>query len=102
MHYKISVRYFKNINKANKVIDINKQLVKRINEMTNFFLLQKYTQKIEKNQMKKFFERKMPKVHIRLQAKKTKYLKDSFDLEQTDYEKENEKEKRMTKKKMKN
>ena len=102
MHYKIAIRYFKNINKANKVIDINKQLVKRINEMTNFFLLQKYTQKIEKNQMKKFFERKMPKVHIRLQAKKTKYLKDSFDLEQTDYEKENEKEKRMTKKKMKN
>jgi hypothetical protein len=101
MHYRIAVRYFQNLNKANKIIDINKQLVKRVNEMSNFFLLQKYAQTIEKNQMKKFYERKMPKVHIKLQAKKPKYLKESFDLDQMDYEEENEPVKKLSKKKTK-
>ena len=38
-HLKIAIRYFKNMNKASKVLNINRQLVKRINEMSNFFLL---------------------------------------------------------------
>ena len=91
-HLKISVRYFKNLNKAKKMINVNKQLVHRVNELTNFFLLQKYSQKIERNQMKKFFEKKMPKIHIRVQAKKTKFIKDSFNFEQNLYEEKEEKE----------
>ena len=98
-HYKIDIRYFKNFDKASKTIDINKQLVKRVNEMTNFFLLQKYTQKIEKNQMKKYYEKKMPKIHIRVQTKKTnKFLKKSVDFEQVEHNEEKENEKKIHKK----
>ena len=101
-HFKIEIRYFKNFNKATKTIDINKQLVKRVNEMTNFFLLQKYSQKIENNQMKKYYEKKMPKIHIRVQTKKNKFLKKSLDFEQIENneEKENENEKKITTKKL--
>ena len=103
-HFKIEIRYFKNFNKATKTIDINKQLVKRVNEMTNFFLLQKYSQKIENNQMKKYYEKKMPKIHIRVQTKKNKFLKKSLDFEQLENdeekEKENENEKKITTKKL--
>ena len=99
-HLKIAIRYFKNFNKASKLIDINKQLVKRVNEMTNFFLLQKYSQNIEKNQMKKFYERKMPKVHVRVHAKKAKFLKNGFDYDETYYnEMENKIPKKISKKK---
>ena len=102
-HLKISVRYFKNLNKAKKLININKQLVHRVNELTNFFLLQKYSQKIETNQMKKFYERKMPKIQIRVQTKKSKFLKDNFNFESNIYEEnqekeETEKEKKLSKK----
>ena len=98
-HYKIDIRYFKNFDKATKTIDINKQLVKRVNEMTNFFLLQKYSQKIEKNQMKKYYEKKMPKIHIRVQTKKTnKFLKKSVDFEQVEHNEEKENEKKIHKK----
>ena len=103
-HFKIEIRYFKNFNKATKTIDINKQLVKRVNEMTNFFLLQKYSQKIENNQMKKYYEKKMPKIHIRVQTKKNKFLKKSLDFEQLENdeekEKENENDKKITTKKL--
>ena len=101
-HLKIDVRYFKNCNKATKVIDINKQLVKRVNEMTTFFLLQKYSQKIEKNQMKKFFEKKMPKIQIRAQTKKIKFLKKNIELEQNNYGGDDERIKKFSKKKYKN
>ena len=100
-HLKILVRYFKNFNKAKKMINVNKQLVHRVNELTNFFLLQKYSQKIETNQMKKYFEKKMPKIQIRVQTKKAKYLKDDFNFEQNIYE-EKEKEKKISKKNKEN
>ena len=98
-HYKIDIRYFKNFDKATKTIDINKQLVKRVNEMTNFFLLQKNSQKIEKNQMKKYYEKKMHKIHIRVQTKKNnKFLKKSVDFEQVEHNEEKENEKKIHKK----
>ena len=97
-HLKIAIRYFKNCDKATKMIDINKQLVHRINEMSNFFLFQKYSQKIENNQMKKFYERKMPKIQIRAPTKKTKILKTTLDIQQNDNSEEKEKEKKIPKK----
>ena len=96
-HLNIAIRYFKNSDKATKMIDINKQLVHRINEMSNYFLFQKYLQKIETNQMKKFYERKMPKIQIRAPTKKTKITKTTLDIEQHD----NIEEKKITKKEKK-
>ena len=95
---KIAIRYFKNFDKATKMIDVNKQLVHRINEMSNYFLFQKYSQKIEKNQMKKFYERKMPKIQIRAPTKKTKILKKTFDIEPKEDFEEKEREKKTSKK----
>ena len=95
---KIAIRYFKNFDKATKMIDVNKQLVHRINEMSNYFLFQKYSQKIEKNQMKKFYERKMPKIQIRAPTKKTKILKKTFDTEPKEDFEEKEREKKTSKK----
>ena len=97
-HLKIEIRYFKNFDKATKMIDVNKQLVHRINEMSNYFLFQKYSQKIEKNQMKKFYERKMPKIQIRAPTKKTKILKKTFDIEPKEDFEEKEREKKTSKK----
>ena len=91
---KMDIRYFKNFNKASKIIDINKQLVKRVNEMTNYFLLQKYSKKIEDDQIKKFYEKKMPKIHIRIQAKKPDFLKKAVDYEQNNNDEEPKKERR--------
>lgn len=77
MHLKIIKPYFKNPYKANKIIDINKQLVHRVNEMTNFFLLKKYYQKIENNQRNIYFIKKMPKIQIKSKSKKSDYKKDN-------------------------
>ena len=95
-HLKIAIRYFKNMNKASKVLNINRQLVKRINEMSNFFLLQKYSQKIEKNQEKKFFENKMPKIQIRVQTKK-KSNNFNFELNNNNYEERETKQSKKSK-----
>ena len=53
--------------------------------------------------MKKFYERKMPKIQIRVQTKKSKFLKDNFNFESNIYEEnqekeETEKEKKLSKK----
>ena len=100
-HFKMAVQYFKNFNKASKVINTNKQLVQRINEMTNFFLLQKYSQKIEKNQIKKFFERKMPKIKIKIQGKKNSKNLD-FDINNISSNHEELEKKLKSSKKIKN
>ena len=76
LHLKISKPYFKNTLKANKIIDLNKQLVHRVNEMTNFFLLKKYFQQIEKNQRDIYFIKKMPKIQIKSKTKKTGFKKE--------------------------
>jgi hypothetical protein len=65
LHLKITTPYFKNTYKANKTIDINRQLVQRVNEMTNFFLMKKYMKKIENNQKNIYFVKKMPKIHVK-------------------------------------
>ena len=77
LHLKIMKPYFKNTYKANKTIDINKQLVHRVTEMTNFFLLKKYFQKIEKDQKKMYFIRKMPKIQIKSKIKKAGFKKEN-------------------------
>ena len=77
LHLKIMKPYFKNTYKANKTIDINKQLVHRVTEMTNFFLLKKYFQKIEKDQKKMYFIRKMPKIQIKSKIKKFGFKKEN-------------------------
>ena len=54
-HLKISVRYFKNLNKAKKMINVNKQLVHRVNELTNFFFIAKIFSKNRKKSNEKIF-----------------------------------------------
>ena len=93
MHLKITKPYFKNTYKANKTIDINKQLVHRVNEMTNFFLLKKYSQKIENNQRNIYFIKKMPKIQIKSKTKKTDYKKDN-EFENNTNENEGKKNKK--------
>ena len=89
MHLKISKPYFKNTYKANKTININKQLVHRVNEMSNFFLLKKYIEKIEKNQKNIYFIKKMPKIQIKSKSQKNRYkIEDDYDEEDENNEKE--------------
>ena len=91
LHLKIMTPYFKNTYKANKTIDINKQLVHRVNEMTNFFLLKKYIQKIENNQKNIYFIRKMPKIQIKSKTKKSGYKKENELDEDNNHENNNNK-----------
>ena len=62
---RIITSYFDNSKKAEKVIDVNKQLVHRVNEISNFFLIKKYLQNIENSQKKIILCKKMPKIHIK-------------------------------------
>ena len=57
--------YFNNIHKANKIITRNKQLVSRMNDITNYFLIQKYNKNINLKEKKDFFLKKMPKINVR-------------------------------------
>ena len=94
LHLKIIKPFFKNSYKANKTIDINRQLVHRINEMTNFFLLKKYFQKIENNQKILYFLKKMPKIQIKSKSKKNTYRKDNEFEDKNHNEKERIKNKK--------
>ena len=95
LHLKISDPYFKNTYKANKTININKQLVHRVNEMTNFFLMKKYFQKIENSQRNMYFIKRMPKIQIKSKIKKTSYKKENeFDEDDDDNEKDGKKNKK--------
>ena len=93
LHLKIVKPFFKNTYKANKTIDINRQLVHRVNEMTNFFLLKKYFKKIENNQKFLYFLKKMPKIQIKSKSKKNTYRKNN-EFEEKYNEKENKKNKK--------
>ena len=88
LHLKINQPYFKNSYKANKTIDINKQLVHRVNEITNFFLLKKYFEKIENSQRNIYFIKKMPKIHIKSKSKKSGYKKEN-EFDENNDEKKN-------------
>ena len=57
--------YFNSISKANKTIERNKQLVLRMNDITNYFLLEKYNNNISKIEKTEYFIKKMPKINIR-------------------------------------
>ena len=57
--------YFTSITKANKTIAINKQLVLRMNDITNYFLLEKYNNNINKLQKTEYLIKKMPKINIK-------------------------------------
>ena len=94
MQFKILKPYFKNSYKANKTININKQLVHRVNEMANFFLFKKYNEQIEKSQRNIYFLKKMPKIQIRSKTKKSDY-KNEKDYEEGDENKKNEKHKKL-------
>ena len=92
LHLKITTPYFKNTYKANKTIDINKQLVQRVNEMTNFFLLKKYMKKIENNQKNIYFVKKMPKIHVK--SKKLGLFKKENSNDEIKNENESKKKKK--------
>ena len=68
--------YFTSITKANKTIAINKQLVLRMNDITNYFLLEKYNNNINKLQKTEYLIKKMPKINI----KNIKSDKDILDI----------------------
>ena len=57
--------YFNSSNKAKRTIQTNKQLADRMNEITNYFLVQKYKKEIENFEKKKYFLKKMPKIIIK-------------------------------------
>ena len=73
---KIIKTYFNSISKANKTISINKQIVLRMNDITNYFLLKKYNNNINKVQKTEYLIKKMPKVNI----KNIKSDKDILDI----------------------
>jgi hypothetical protein len=68
--------YFNSISKANKTIERNKQLVLRMNDITNYFLLEKYNNNINKLQKTEYLIKKMPKINI----KNIKSDKDILDI----------------------
>ena len=64
--YIIREKYFKNLDSANKIIQTNKQINLRINEMGKYFQLEKYNDKINQNESTKLLIKKMPKIKIKL------------------------------------
>ena len=57
--------YFNSSSKAKNTILRNKQIVSRMNDITNYFVFQKYRKGIEEYERKKYFLKKMPKIHIK-------------------------------------
>ena len=64
--YIIKEKFFKNLDNANKIIQTNKQINSRINEMGQYFQLEKYNNKINENESTKLLIKKMPKIKIKL------------------------------------
>ena len=65
---------FDSLKLANKVLNTNRQITQRINEMTNYFQIEKYNKNICQTERKKYLIKKMPKIQI-------KSLKNEDDLE---------------------
>ena len=59
--YIIREIFFKSLDKASTVIETNKQIKSRINEMTNYFQIEKYNKKINEDETKNFFIKKCQK-----------------------------------------
>ena len=57
--------HFNNLNKAKNTIDVNKQIVNRMSDITNYFLIKKYKKGIEDYEKNEFFKKKMPKINIK-------------------------------------
>ena len=62
---KISQPYFKTLKKANKVLNVNKQIAYKINELTSCVQIDKYSNDIVSLESHKYFLNKMPKVKIK-------------------------------------
>ena len=64
--YNIREKFFKSLDKANKIIQRNKQINLRVNEMTNYIQIEKYNRKINEDEVTKFYVKKMPRVNIKV------------------------------------
>ena len=53
--FQIREKFFKSLDKASTTIETNKQIQSRINEMTNYFQIEKYNKKINEDETKNFF-----------------------------------------------
>ena len=72
--FRIIKPFFDSLTLANKVLNTNRQITQRINEMTNYFQIEKYNKDICQTERKKYLLKKMPKIQI-------KSLKNDDDLE---------------------
>ena len=106
--YLIREKFFKSLDKACTTIETNKQIQSRINEMTNYFQIEKYNKKINEDETKNFFLKKMPKINIKVlkkdedeiieNIKKIHKKKDSIKYPQDENKENFKKEEKKTKK----
>ena len=69
--------YFNSISKANNILNINKEIKNRLDDITNYFAIEKLKKKINEIDNIKNFKVKMPRVIIKLKNKE-KLNKDPF------------------------
>lgn len=81
--------YFKNIEKAGKVLDINRQIANTKVEIGNIMQIEKYNNNIEDIEMMNYYISKMPKVRIK---KIDLHNKQILDNEVKEFNKSNKKE----------
>lgn len=62
---KISQPYFKTLKKANKILNVNKQIAYKINELTSCVQIDKYSSDIVNLENQNYYLNKMPKVKIK-------------------------------------
>ncbi len=100
---------FDSLKLANKVLNTNRQITQRINEMTNYFQIEKYNKKINEDETKNFFIKKMPKISIKVLKKGEENITENIKKiqkkkESISYlpEEQNEKKKTEEKKPLKN
>ena len=105
----IREKFFKSLDKASTIIETNKQIQSRINEMTNYFQIEKYNKKINEDETKNFFIKKMPKISIKVLKKGEENITENIKKiqkkkESISYlpEEQNEKKKTEEKKPLKN
>ena len=106
--FQIREKFFKSLDKASTTIETNKQIQSRINEMTNYFQIEKYNKKINEDETKNFFLKKMPKINIKVlkkdedeiieNIKKIHKKKDSITYPQDENKENFKKEEKKTKK----
>ena len=80
--------YFKSITKANNILNLNKEIKNRLDDITNYFAIEKYKKKINDINNIKNFKIKMPRIIIKLKNKE-KINKDPFANMKKLYQKNN-------------